>query len=96
METITNGKKRKRVRAETWVKLSIKPEEVKETPKDVVTQLTEQNEDLSKTIDKKAANLYWKMKEELVHRGKNFTQVGDKQQQRHLTQIQFVVSFALL
>ena len=53
MESITNGKKRKRVRAETWLKLSIKPDEVKETPKDVVTQLTEENEDLRKTIDKK-------------------------------------------
>ena len=44
----------------------------------LVTQLTEENEDLRKTIDKKAANLYWKMKEELTHRGKNFTHVGDK------------------
>ena len=78
------------------MKLSIKPDEVKETPKDVVTQLTEENEDLSTTIDKKAANLYWKMKEELAHRGKNFTHVGDKQQRRHFTQIQLVVSFALL
>jgi len=96
VESITNGKKRKRVRAETWVKLSIKPDEVKQTPKDVVTQLTEENEDLRKTIDEKAANLYWKMKEELTDRVKNFTQVGDKQQRRHLTQIQLVVSFVFI
>ena len=88
MESITSGKKRKRVRAETWVKLSIKPDEVKQTPKDVVTQLTEENEDLRNTIEDQAANLYWKMREELTHRGKNFTQVGEKQQRRHLTQIQ--------
>ena len=78
------------------MKLSIKPDEVKQTPKDVVTQLTEENKDLRKTIDEKAANLYWKMKEELTHRGKNLTQVGDKQQRRHLTQIQLVVSFVFI
>ena len=53
------------------MKLSIKPDEVKQTPKDVVTQMTEENEDLRKTIDEKAANLYCKMKEELSHRVKN-------------------------
>ena len=78
------------------MKLSIKPDEVKQTPKDVVTQLTEENEDLHKTIDEKAANLYWKMKEELTHRVKKFTQMGDKQQRRHLTQIQLVVSFVFI
>lgn len=45
------------------------------------------NVDLRKTIEEKAAHLYWKMKEELTHGGKNFTQAGDKQQRRHLTQI---------
>ena len=85
--------KRKRMRAETWVKLNIKLDEIKQTLKDVLTQLTEENVDLRATIEEKAANLYWKMKEQLTHRGKDFTQVGDKQQRRHLTQIQLVVSF---
>ena len=76
------------MQAETWVKLSIKPDEIKQTPKDVLTQLTKKNEDLHATIKEKAANLYWKMKEELTQRGKDFTQVGDKQQWRHLTQKQ--------
>ena len=50
MESITNGtKKRKRLQAETWV--SIKPDEVKQAPKDVLTQLAEENEDLRKTIE---------------------------------------------
>ena len=60
---LQTGKKRKRVQAETWVKLSIKLDEVKQTPKDVVTQLPEQNKDLRNTIEDKAVNLYWKMKE---------------------------------
>ena len=46
------------MRADTWVKLSIKPVEIKQTPKDVMTQLTEENEDLRATIEEKAANLY--------------------------------------
>ena len=33
--------------------------------------MTEEKEDLRKTIDEKAANLYCKMKEELSHRVKN-------------------------
>ena len=60
---LQTGKKRKRVQAETWVKLSIKLDEVKQTPKDVVTQLPEENKDLRNTIEDKAVNLYWKMKE---------------------------------
>ena len=46
---LQTGKKRKRLQAETWV--SIKPDEVKQTPKDVLTQLAEENEDLRKTIE---------------------------------------------
>ena len=53
MESITNGtKKRKRLQAETWV--SIKPDEVKQAPKDALTQLAEENEDLRKTIEETA------------------------------------------
>ena len=54
------------------------------------------NVDLRKTTEEKAAHLYWKMKEELTHGDKNFTQAGDKQQRRHLTQIQSVVSFVFI
>ena len=81
------------MRAETWVTLSIKPDEIKQTAKDV---LTEENKDLRVTIEEKAANFYSKMKEELTHRGKDFTQVGDKQQRRQLTQRQLVVSFVFI
>ena len=34
VQSSTNGKKRKRLMAETWVKLGIKPEEIKQTPSD--------------------------------------------------------------
>ena len=46
-----------------------KPYEVKQTPKDVLTQLTERIEDLPKTTIEKAANLFWKIKEELTMAG---------------------------
>ena len=36
VQSSTNGKKRKRLKAETWVKLGIKPEEIKQTPSDVL------------------------------------------------------------
>ena len=53
------------------------------------------NVDLRKTIEEKAAHL---LEDEgrAYPRGKNFTQAGDKQQRRHLTQIQLVVSFVFI
>ena len=65
---LQTGKKRKRLQAETWV--SIKPDEVKQTPKDVLTQLHGRRKWRSSQDDRRdAANLYWKMKEKPTHRG---------------------------
>ncbi|KAJ7384317.1 hypothetical protein OS493_022424 [Desmophyllum pertusum] len=90
MEGITNGKKRKRTRAETWVKVTINPEEILQSPYDVKTQLTEENNlrATGPTVEDKEVNLYWEMRQKLPHTGKDFTSVGKKQQNRHLTQIQ--------
>ena len=87
VQSSTNGKKRKRLKAETWVKLGIKPEEIKQTPSDVLAQLNEANGNLHATMEK-SAELYAEMRERLAHSGKDFTEVGKRQQHRHLTQIQ--------
>ena len=72
-----DGKKRKSLKAETWLKPAIKPEEIKHTPFDVMVE----------NVEEKAASLYEEMRKNLEHTGKDFTDVGKKQQQRHLTQI---------
>ena len=85
---ISNGKKRKRFRASKWVTISFMPNEIIMSHSDVVAQLTEENGNLRDTVEERAAELYWSMKNSLVHRGKDFVEVGKKQQQRHLEQIQ--------
>ena len=87
VQSNTNGKKRKRLKAETWIKLGIKPEEIKHTPNDVLALLNRANGNLHDTADK-SAELYAEMRERLAHSGKDFTEVGKRQQNRHLTQIQ--------
>ena len=84
----TNGKRRKRLKAETWIKLAIKPEEIQHTPNDVVVQLMQQNSQLGATVEERAADLYDEMRHRLGHTGKEFQDVGKKQQHKHLAQIQ--------
>ena len=79
--------KTKRIKAETWIKLAIRPDEIKQTPNDVLAQLTEDNSKLRAAVEEKAADLYDEMRQRLAHSGKEFTEVGKKQQHRHLTQI---------
>ena len=87
LQSSTNGKKRKKLKAETWIKLGIKAEEIKQTPNDVLAQLNQANGNLPATLEK-SAELYAEMRERLSHSGRDFTEVGKKQQRRHLTQIQ--------
>ena len=68
-------KKRKRLKAETWVKLAIKPEEIERTPFDMLAE--------TRNVEEKAASLYEEMWQELAHHGKDSTDVGKKQQHRH-------------
>ena len=69
------------------MKLGTKPEEIKQTPSDVLAQLNKANGNLHATVEK-SAELYTEMRERLAHSGKDFTEVGKRQQHRHLTQIQ--------
>ena len=58
IQTTKNGKKRKRLKAETWLKLmAIKPEEVERTPNDVLAD--------GRNVEEEAASLYEEMKEKL-------------------------------
>ena len=82
------GKKRKSLRADSLIKVGIHPEEIRQTPTDVFTQLTEENCNLRATVEEKAVHLYCEMQKRVSHTGKDFTDVGQKQQQRHLTQVQ--------
>ena len=79
IQTITNGKKRKRLKAETWLKLAIKPEEIERTPNDVLAD--------GRNVEEEAASLYEEMKQKLAHAGNDFTDVGNRQKYRHLKEI---------
>ena len=88
IESITNGKKRKSLRADSWTKVGIHPEEIRQSSTDVLTQLTEEHCNLRATVEEKAAHLYSEMQKRVAHTGKDFIDVGQKQQQRQLTQVQ--------
>ena len=92
MEIITNKKKRGKTsdRSETWINITINPEEIEQSPTDTLAQLTEENNHLLATVEDQAAELYNAMRERLAHKGKDFTDVGKKQQHRQSTQIKYV------
>ena len=78
------------MRTETWLKLGIKLEEIKQSPKDVLVHLMQENNNLRASVEEKAVDLYNKMRQKLAQTGNDLTEVGKKQQHRHLTQIQRV------
>ena len=53
-----------------------------------MVQRIQENSNLSTTVEDRAADLYDQMQRKLAHSGKEFQDVGKKQQRRHLTQIQ--------
>ena len=61
-----------------------KAEEIKQTPNDVLAQLNQANGNLPATLEK-SAELYAEMRERLSHSGRDFTEVGKKQQRSKLT-----------
>jgi len=79
IQATKDGKKRKRLKAETWLKLAIKPEEVERTPNDVLAD--------SRDVEEEAASLYEEMRQNLEHTGKDFTDVGVRQKHRRLKEI---------
>ena len=87
MDSITSGKQRQKIRAETWIKITIKPEEIALTPSDVLAKVTKKNNDLSTTVEEKTAELYNSEGQRLAQNSKHLTEVGKKQQNRQLTEI---------
>ena len=75
IETISNGKKRKEVRADTWINFAIHSEEIERSPRDVMAQLTEENDKLHAAVEGKVAELYDAMHHKLAHTSKHFTEV---------------------
>lgn len=84
IQDITDGNSRQRKKAETWIRVVVKPDEIQRTPDDIITELNKRCEN----VEEKAADLYDKMRLQLAHSGKEFQEVGKKQQNRHLSQIQ--------
>ena len=82
MDSMTSGKQRQKVRAETWVKITINPEEIVLTPSDVLAWVTKENNNLRTTVEEKAAELYDSVGQRLTHNDRHFTEVGKKQQNR--------------
>ena len=78
METITNGKKKEKhqIDQRRGLIITIKPEEIEQSPTDTLAQLTEENNHLRATVEDQAAELYNAMRERLAHKGKDFTDVG--------------------
>ena len=74
MDSITSGKQRQKVRAETWVKITINPEEIALTPSDVLAKVRKEKNDLSTTVEEKTAELYNSEGQRLTHNGKHFTE----------------------
>ena len=73
------------MRAETWIKLGVKPEEIEESPKDVLAHLIEENNNLREIVEEKTADLYNEMRQRLAHSGNDYTEVGKKQLYMQLT-----------
>ena len=62
IQSTADGKRRKKIRTETWINPAIKPEDIKVLPNDVLTKLTEENGNLCATVEEKAADLYHKIR----------------------------------
>ena len=79
--TVKKEEEKKRVQASNWVTISLTLNETMLSPNNKVEQLTEENGHLRDTVEEQAAELYWSMTNSLAHRGKEFVNVGKKQQQ---------------
>ena len=79
MDSITSGKQRQKVRAETWVTNTTNPEEIALPPSDVSARVTKEKNDLRTAVEEKTAELYDSEGQSLAHNDKQFTEVGKKQ-----------------
>ena len=96
MDSIKSSKQRQKVLAKTWVKITINPEEIRLTPCHVLRKVMKENNNLLTTVEDKTAKLYHSEGQRLAHNGKHFTEVGKKQQNRHLTEIRSAFNYLLL
>ena len=68
---------KQRKTAETWMKLSIYPQEIWQSPYYIFAEMNDKENQLSKTIEEQAANLYEQMTvagmQNLQHRGIGFS-----------------------
>jgi len=72
------------MKGDTWIKVDIKPDEVQCTPNNITAELNKR----CANVEEMAAELHDKMRRELAHSRKEIQDVGKKQQNRHLSQIQ--------
>ena len=79
MDSITSGKQRQKVRAETWVTNTTNPEEIALPPSDVSARVTKEKNDLPTAVEEKTTELYDSEGQRLAHNDKQFTEVGKKQ-----------------
>ena len=79
MDSITSGKQRQKVRAETWVTTTTNPEEIALPPSDVSARVTKEKNDLRTAVEEKTAELYDSEGQRLAHNDRQFTEVGKKQ-----------------
>ena len=57
-QSTINGKKRKRKKGESCITLSLKSEEIKQSPNDMLTLLTRENKELRESLAFPAAKSY--------------------------------------
>ena len=62
-------KKRKQFRSETWINITINPEEIEQSPTDKLAQLTEENSHLRATVEDQTSELYDAMRERDLPQG---------------------------
>ena len=99
-EKISNSRRRRLKREEKWSTITVQEDEICQSPGDIVAQrrvrekeLEKENELLRSQLNEKAAKLYEEMARarqppsSLVNRGKNFHEVGERQQKRQLDKI---------
>ena len=98
---IKNAKRRRMTRKEKWCMITITEGEICESPGDIVAQrkqrekeLEEENEKLQSQLNDKAAHLYEEMARaklaestHLSNHGKQFHEVGARQQKRQLDKV---------
>ena len=58
-----NGKRRRRKKAETWIKLFLYPAEISHSPYDILKEFNEKLDQLDATVQEQAAELYEQIKE---------------------------------